>query len=213
MTPDSDSWSAIKLFNKIFAQNEDSDFFSPSILHCKHMRSGSNQYDQEEWDKPVTILIWAHDCCCRTSLKICVRILSPHRPSPASTVRCCVTPGPLYVNWAWTHPCSSKGLHFPQGLCPSAASIPCMLSFLVPMYGVLHHWHRHPPFWVMTQPGESVWGGGQRGEGVPSARNIDRQQRTAAAFGSRRISLHCDLKYHFIPKTPSRAARLKQPNI
>lgn len=35
-------------------------------------------------------------------------------------------------------------------------------------------------------------GGRERGEGVPCARSIDRQQGTAAALGSRRISLHCD---------------------
>lgn len=39
---------------------------------------------------------------------------------------------------------------------------------------------------------EGKGGREERREGVPSARSIDRQQRTAAALGSRRISLHCD---------------------
>lgn len=82
----------------------------------------------------------------------------PQRNAVSSLISVCRPLAP-----AWSH----RGLRFPQGLGPSCShpSTAHGLAPLVPMYGVLHHWHRHPPFWVMTQPRESVWGGGGVREG------------------------------------------------
>lgn len=55
------------------------------------------------------------------------------------------------------------GLHYPHSfwLIPLQPPIhPSSLRLfpvpLVPLYGMLHHWHRLPPFWAMTKPWESV---------------------------------------------------------
>lgn len=60
------------------------------------------------------------------------------------------------------------GLNFPEDLSLARSlhphpPLPPPLLSSSPMYVVLHHCHRHPPFRAMTEPGERVWGGGGGG--------------------------------------------------